>query len=589
MRGCFTRLPERDELLVVSSKKESNGLLLLAILLLGLALRVIGLDFGRPFRYHPDEVKLVLQAGNLLNFHNWSVDTFFAIRVYPPFFTYVLALVSGIYSALLMLAHGATDFTLVRQWYYQNPFQFHMLARWISVISGTASIYLLYRIGKRLYNEKSGLLAAFFLAVSFIHVRNSHFGVVDILMTFLMLASFLAAVGILQTGKLRYYLWASVFAGLATATKWNAFLVVLATLTAHLLACTESGRVDWHRLFGRPFWVLLAVWLAAFLVACPMPLLDFKEFLGGVIGGARFQKSATIKMGAGGGFFSYFTGNQSPGYGFFYDNAFYLAMGWGAVLTFLLGIVVLLARRRRSDWLLLVLPIVWYALMGVMSYKAMRQILPVVPYLLLIAAETLCFLIARIRNARKQLVFAVVWIAAIVLPTGIKALRYGVALTQTDTRSQMKRWIEENLPADSRIGLEEFGPPLLSRWDLNLHFLQQSPHYKKVYQVYGLVPGMFAHGKKRSTSHDPSDDVVRWDVDYVVLDSFTYERYHWPQTVRQHPETVAQRDDFYRWIAAHAALLHRVEPENGYHISPSLELYQIHRLETHAPLSDKLD
>lgn len=545
------------------------------IILTGFVLRVIGLQFGKPFRYHPDELKLVFQAGNLLQIHHWSKNLIFLIGVYPPFFTYVLAAAFAVYSGILILFGLAPNLTAVKELYYLEPFSYHLIARWISVIAGTLSIGAIYLIGKKLYSHKTALTAAAFVAFSFILVRNSHFGVVDIFQTLLVLISFYYSVRIFRKGKWADYALAGIFAGLSAATKWNAGLIVLPIIVAHFLVIFQKGGQGWKKIISANLLLAGAACLAAFLIACPMPLVDFKEFWGGIVGTAAFQQSGAKKLGAGGNFWSYFTGHHSPGYGFFYDNSFVPAMGLFATIAFSIGIIYLLWKHRREDILLLSFPIVMYLLIGQMNYKAMRQLLPVVPFLLLIAAEFVVRLSETAQRLKIQRIMLVVAGALIIVPTGVKALRYDIALCQPDTRTLMKDWIEANIPAGTKIGMEEFHPPLLSRHDLNLKLIEKSKDYKAVYDVFGLVPGMFAHGRQRTQDQNPANYILANKIKYIVLDSFTYDRYHWKLTKLKNAKIVAERDGFYNWVTRECVLLHSTRPQNRFNISPGLKIYQV--------------
>jgi hypothetical protein len=545
--------------------------IIISITIIGFLLRIIGLEFGKPFRFHPDELKLVYQAGNLLNVHNWSKDTFFLIGVYPPFFTYLLAIAFAVYSVILILFGVAPDLESIRNLYYTNPFPYHLIARWISVLSGTFGIVLVYLIGKRLYSKQTGLLAAAFLSVAFLHVRNSHLGTVDILPTLLVSMVFLFSVKILHNGAKRDYLAAGIFTGLAAATKWNAGLAVIFIFCAHFM----QKKFALRRIYDAKLIFAGLACLIAFLIACPLPLIDFKEFFGGVVGTVEFQQTGIKKLGAGGGFWSYFTGNHSPGYGFFYDNSFPLGIGWAATILFPLGLVVLAWRDKREDILLIIFPILMYLIVGRMSYKAMRHLLPMVPFLLLIAAELMSFLIQKIQQKKIQFFALVVCSAMVILPQASKSLQYDMALRQSDTRNLMKDWIESNVPEGSKIGMEEFGPPLLSVDDLNFNVIKKSSAYKKSFEIYGLKPGMFVFANKRTNDHNAVDYLTGNEIKLVVLDSFTRSIYGWPFSRKRNPKVVDDRMQFYQWIREHGKLLHKVTPSIDLNICPTLEIYRL--------------
>jgi 4-amino-4-deoxy-L-arabinose transferase-like glycosyltransferase len=561
---------------------------------LGFILRAIGLTFGDPFRYHPDEMKLVYHAGNLLDYTAWSRETFFLLKGYPPLYAFVLAAAFLVYIGGLMVSGTATSLEAVKIYYYLHPFHFHLVGRWLSLLAGVVTIVVIYAAGRRLYSRRTGLWAAAFWAVTFLPVKNAHFGTVDILLTLLTTLSFYFSIRILHEGRMRDYFGAAVFASLAVATKYNAGLILLPIVTAHFLAAAKKslpklttvtdsqnfvarflrGVKGWlAALLDRRIWLAGVATIAAFLIACPLPVVDFHRFWQSVVGTAEFEQ--TGKLGSGGTFFSYFTGAHSPGYGFFYDNTFAASLGWGVTLLFILGILFLLWRRRREDILILVFPIVLYAVIGQMNYKAMRHLLPLVPFLLLIAAETVSAGLDLLKTKRNILIFNTIIVVTALAPQFYKTLRYDLALYQVDTRTRMKDWIEANIPAESRIGTEEFTPPLLSSKDLNLQIIRHSPDYLKVYDVFGLVPKMFAHGMQRTADHDASRYVVERGIEYIVLDSFTRGRYEWPLSRQRYPDRVAQREAFYAWVGENCELIHRVEPTNSLQISPVIEMYRV--------------
>ncbi len=549
--------------------------LISGIVALGLMLRLIGLQFGKPFRYHPDELKLIFQTGHLLDYSHWSKETFFLMGVYPPFFTYVLAVAFAIYIGGMMLVQSGLSLAAVKELYYIDPFQYHLIARLISALAGTFTIALIYLLGKKMYSRTTGLIAAAFLAVAFVPVRNSHFGTVDIFLTALVLASFFFAHNVLHEGRYRDYVWAGIFAGLAVATKWNAALIIIPLVVAHFLASTKKGSLGWRTLFDAKLLTAAGAGLLSFLIASPLPLIDPGEFFGAIIGTAKFEQTGSRKLGAGGGFWSYFTGDHSPGFGLFYDNTFYQALGHLTLVLFSLGILWLLVRRKKADWLLLSFPILMYAFMGQMNIKAIRHLLPIMPFLLLIAAEFTVSATSRIKDEKRRYLALAVLIGGVILPQGYKSFRYDLALRQPDTRTLMKEWIEKNIAGGTKVGLEEFGPPLLSQHDLNLEWIKKSPNYEKIYDVYGLVPRMFAHGQQCTEDHNPSRHVQDSGIEIVVLDSFTQARYTWPYTQKKSPQVAAARQNFYQWVQGNGRLLHRVAPSNEYNISPELKVYRI--------------
>jgi hypothetical protein len=63
----------------------------------------------------------------------------------------------------------------------------YLIPRLLSVTAGVLTIPVLYGVSKELFSRRVALVAAAFLTVAFLHVRDSHFGVTDVSMTFLAL------------------------------------------------------------------------------------------------------------------------------------------------------------------------------------------------------------------------------------------------------------------------------------------------------------------------------------------------------------------------------------------------------------------
>ncbi|NOZ56836.1 MAG: phospholipid carrier-dependent glycosyltransferase, partial [Calditrichaeota bacterium] len=300
---------------------------LVGVLVLALGLRFAGIQFGKPYRYHPDEVKLVIQAGVLLDhFPHLTRDAIFNIGTYPPFFTYVLAGLFGAYAGVGLLTGRYDSVAQAKLAYYTNPFQYHLLGRVVVALSGVATVWLVFLLARKLYGRRVAFASSLILAVLFLHVRNSHFATVDVPVTFLGFAAVAAALWFFEDGDIRK-LWAGfALAGVAAATKYQAGVALVPIGLAALLRGETNLRSLPGRLIDWRLWAGGLIFVLVFLVACPMPLVDWHEFVGGLRGTANFESAG--KVGTGGGFFSYILGGTSPGYGFFARNSMPDSMGW---------------------------------------------------------------------------------------------------------------------------------------------------------------------------------------------------------------------------------------------------------------------
>lgn len=136
------------------------------------------------------------------------------------------------------------------------------LLRLPSALAGIASIGLLFALGKELFDRKTGLIAAFILAIAPFHLWFAQEARMYALVAVLSLAAGLFAARALRTNRRRDWLLFGLCEGLALLADVAAIWFVLAVNTAWLL----SVRKYWR---SQRFWP----WLAAQLLALALYLL----------------------------------------------------------------------------------------------------------------------------------------------------------------------------------------------------------------------------------------------------------------------------------------------------------------------------
>ena len=93
-----------------------------------------------------------------------------------------------------------------------------MFARLWSVAFGMLTVALVYPLGKRLHNQKAGLVAMILMSGLFLPARESHFAVNDAAATFFVLLTIYFSLGLFRCRQWRSYVLTGVAAGLAAAT-----------------------------------------------------------------------------------------------------------------------------------------------------------------------------------------------------------------------------------------------------------------------------------------------------------------------------------------------------------------------------------
>lgn len=197
----------------------ATGAALLVILLVAAYFRFTGLNWDDGHHLHPDE-RFLTMVENALELPG-SVGAYFDTAQSPlnphnrghGFFVY-----------------GTFPIFLVRylaEWLGRNTYdQVHLLGRVVGMLFDLATIVLTYRIGAALYDRRIGLLAAAFLAVTVMHIQQAHFFVVDSYLVTFVALTFWFVVQVARRGRRRDYMWAGLSLGLAMATKLSMLLLV---------------------------------------------------------------------------------------------------------------------------------------------------------------------------------------------------------------------------------------------------------------------------------------------------------------------------------------------------------------------------
>ena len=402
---------------------------LATILVVAAIARLCGIDFGLPhLNCRPDEGAIVSIAGGLYN-----GDLNPHVFNYPAFFMLSIAIV------LMMVKASGLVATIASTTAYR-------IARYLSAAAGIASVLMIHRIGLRLFGRTAALAGAALLSLAFLHVRDSHFGVTDVPMTFLVLVAFLFVVRLSESGETRDLIAAGVAAGLATSTKYNAALVALPAMLVIF-----TGRVDapnaWQERLRRAA-LFGAMMIAAFLLTSPYTLLDYPRFI-------RDFTFETRHMAVGHG--------RDLGRGWSHHIVSTLRYGVGlpVLVAGVAGFVLLLWRDRRRGLMVALFPVTYYLLLGSGRTVFARYMLPVVPFLCLAAGyaitEAALWLAARVGRPRLAPIMVAAGVAAVVWPSAQSVIAFDQLISRDDNRLLARRWVERHFPKDTTVA--QIGSP----------------------------------------------------------------------------------------------------------------------------------
>ena len=431
----------------LTSKRRVCGadLALVAILLLGLALRLWGINFGLPYTYAPDEPSYlivtlrIIETGDL-NPHWWYYPSLmFYLNAVALLLFFLAGRLTGAFTTLADLAQPEVITMGVGR--LELPGEF-LVSRGLTALFSAAAILLVYLIGRRLHSSKwVAALAALLLAVSPTVVEHSHRFGPDLFALFFLLASFLFSIRIVDEPKLRYYVGAGIAAGLAIASKYNAALILVPLVVAHFL---RFGLAGWRQ---KELYIGLGATILAFVSAVPFSVLDLEHFWEGV----RWQTFSYSSEGHAGQegnalrwYVSYLPGTE----------------GGMVALAAICAVYCLLARSRKH-LLLISFPLVYFLFVSQLLVRNARTIMFIIPFLDLLAAILVASLyewMTKTRRVRREIVAAVLAAvcALMIVPPMQTALADNIRLTRPDGREAARQWLETNLPAGARVAVEAY-------------------------------------------------------------------------------------------------------------------------------------
>ena len=411
-----------------------------AIVTLALAVRLWGIDFALPHVLaRPDELFLLgivmtrLHAGDP-NPHMFD---------YPSLYLYVVAGLFAMYHAWGRLTGrfadaGAFVATFRTAW---EPF--FLLVRTVNAVVGAATAALCYGIAAPLFGPVAGLSAALFMALAFLHVRDSHYATTDIPMAFFIMCTMLALVRLHLRRDASHARLAGIFGGLAVGTKYNAVLLAAPMLAVEILHAWKH-RDDWRRALRETYIFRLALIPAAIFVATsPYLLLDYQTAL---------QHLKELQASTSGGM----TPAEMLGRGWTYHLPVSLRYGLGIPLlgAALGGLAWMTVRMPAAALILGSFPVTYYVVAGAGHNVFVRYMIPVVPFLCVFAGYAVAVTAAALNGKLprvSQPVLATALAALVVAPSAMSVARFDWLLAQEDSRLVAARWIHEQIPAGSSI------------------------------------------------------------------------------------------------------------------------------------------
>jgi hypothetical protein len=419
----------------------TSRLVLALICLGGLVLRLIGLKFGLPAVYNPDEVSIMARAltfaTGTLNPHNF---------LYPTFLFYVLFVWVGIYLGFVWISGRVESLSALQQLYFTDPTGIYLAGRTLGVVAGTATIVAVYRLAARLTTDRTALAAAAFLAVAPLAVRDAHYIKHDVPATLTIVLAYLAMTRIWPCARpegptRRDTLLAGAACGVAFSTHYYCIFLVFPLAFAIFQGWRTRGGREWlpQIIWGGVASVVVFFALSPFILV--EPLTAWRD----ITANRQIVVDRAVTAGA------------------FAPAKQYLTMLWvdAGVQTMaimaILGVIRMLVLAPARAVFLLAFPVPFF-LFIMNTAPASRYLNPTLPFLVIFAALTLDSVDSLRSRPRRSILWLVA--ALVALPALGWSVLTGYFFRQDDTRTLAARYIEANIPAESTILIQPYSAPL---------------------------------------------------------------------------------------------------------------------------------
>ena len=470
-------------------------LVMALILLVALGLRLHGVNWDQGYGFHPDERDIYMRSGCMYDVltenqgYRQCYEPWGYLAQYPetptgipgpgtfldaersPLNPHWFPLGTILLYVLVFLRSIVEVFTDI------SALDMRYVARPLSALADVGSVFFVFLLGRRMYGERVGLLAAGLTALAVIHVQHSHFYRPETFSVLFTLASFWAALRMVDRRRLSDSAVLGLCVGLALAPKVNILPLLLPLGLAYLYRLQDTLDGQWSRITGRAVGEVVGhavlagmLAVAVFVISSPYSLLDYRAFLDGI------QTQVDMASNAGSlPFTVQYIDTPVFAYQIQQLSIWGLGVPLGVVAWLAAPAAALLAiadpRHRRADILVLAWIVPTFLFLQTFEVHFLRYVFPIAPFLLILASRTFFWLVDYLGEGRKEpapatgpnyivllhrwapgLKWVVVGVMVVVVAaTAFYTLAFQRIYTAQHPAIAASDWIEENVPQGTAI------------------------------------------------------------------------------------------------------------------------------------------
>lgn len=323
------------------------------------------------------------------------------------------------------------------------------MARLISLFLGAASVYLVYRICEKLFNNRFiSLAASFLLATNLVFVELAHFGRVWLPQIFVILLTFYFIVIFYEKEQaaLKDYCRIALLTAASFGTHVIGVLIYLSFVTAHYIK-NKSKKLKEIFLTDKNFW------LANFIIVVSLPLIYYLNPHGFInYTGQSIKAGAAVVGNATGidGGIDFWTSFSDYGKVLF-------ETGPALTIVFIFSLIPFFFFKRNLFFILGSFILGYYVVIGpIVGSNSIKEhyIVPVIPFMAIISAYGMYYFYQSNFFGKNNLISYIIkftTLGAVFLSPVYPVMLWDYWAIQPSTQVSAQEWIYNNLPQGARI------------------------------------------------------------------------------------------------------------------------------------------
>lgn len=422
-------------------KTIKENYIIISIIVFAFLLRIIGITYGFPLVLIYDEAPTLLAALKMIGTHSLRANA--VGYYYPPLLSYVSLPFIIVFLVIGKITGYFTNIAQIKEIVLLNYGIFLPILRLVSVTLGTATVYLVYKISRLLFeNKRIAWLAALFLSVSFFHASNSHLGQTWTAQTFFIVLVLYWSVRMYKNTaiKISDYVVSGLLIIMAFGINFVGIISYFWFFLAHML---RVGFINWKQGILHKY-----LWLTNIVILLGVAFLFYLNPAGLNNYFHRIADTSSPAIMGGGGVASYRVFHLSflQIFWFYLKNIFLLEPIFFA--TACAGAIFLVIKEKLNFFFLGAWALLYILMLSGLTLPMARYALPFIPLAALLAAYFIVTA-SKIFKVSKRLYIIIV--AILVGYPLVLDILFNARMAKNDTRVQAREWIIANIENNAVI------------------------------------------------------------------------------------------------------------------------------------------